>query len=71
MSFWGPVITTFASCFAAGMIFINVRHQIKLNAAQDALNRAQQEVNMLMVARLANLERQVLPAHELEGPHVH
>jgi len=71
MSYWGPVITTFASCFAAGMIFINVRQQIKTNAAQNEFNRQQDEINMLLLARINNLERQTLPEHELEGPHVH
>jgi len=72
MNIWANVITTFASCFAAGMIFINVRQQIKLNAEQNEFNRQQDEINMLLHARIANLERQVLPEHELrEENHVH
>lgn len=71
MSFWASVITTFASCFTAGMVFMWARHQYKVNAEQNEQNRIQIEINALMLARLANLERQVLPEHELEGPHVH
>jgi len=71
MSFWSGVITTFASCFTAGMVFMGWLAQMKIISAQRRVNMQQDEINLLLHARIANLERQVLPEADLEGQHVH
>jgi len=71
MSFWAGVITTFASCFTAAMVFMGWLAQMKIISAQRRVNMQQDEINLLLHARIANLERQVLPEADLEGPHVH
>lgn len=71
MSTYFGLITTFASCFTAGMIFIQYLIQLKINAAQSRVNQTQREVNAIMHARLENLERQLPTAGEEERPHVH
>ena len=71
MSTLASNITVFASCFTAGWVVVGWFLQMRANQAQIKLNMLQREMVAHLLARIANLERQVLPEHEQEGPHVH
>lgn len=72
MSTLAANITVFASCFTAAWVVVGWWMQMGINRAQVELNMMQRDMIVYLLARVENLERQVLPEHELrEEHHVH